>query len=184
MNPEEKKNKIQIPVSQKSKSNTTLPWRKPVSFLGLKGFNPKMQKCGLALASLIVTLISVASVNGLTDYNANGIDCWEVCYLDAFQESDGKGEQKRLQEFLKLINKVKELRIKHQVPNFIIEMAIKLLPIVTKHQVKLKLHQTSGITKYQVKLKWPSSKFYLGFRLERVIAPSFHPSNKRQKAIL
>jgi hypothetical protein len=96
--------------------NQIIPGLKSVLALALAyPVSPKMPKCGLALASVIVTLISVTSVYGVTDYNANGLDCWEVCYLDAFQEAVGKGEQKRLQDFLKLINKVKELRIKHNV---------------------------------------------------------------------
>jgi hypothetical protein len=53
-----------------------------------------------------------------TDYNANGLDCWEMCFLDAFQDPNvDNNEKQRLQSFLKLVNRVKKIRIKHKVRN-------------------------------------------------------------------
>ena len=74
-----------------------------------------MWRCRIALACLVVALVCVVSVNGITDYNGQGLDCWEVCFLDGFQMNSDKEEQKRLQQFLKLVNKVKQIRIQEKV---------------------------------------------------------------------
>ena len=74
-----------------------------------------MWRCRIALASLAITLVYVWPVSSLTDYNSQGLDCWEVCLLDAFQMNPSKDEQMRLQQFLNLANKIKQIRIQNKV---------------------------------------------------------------------
>jgi hypothetical protein len=78
-----------------------------------------MKKCGLVSLSitlLVVTLTSVTQVDAVINYNSNGLDCTEVCLLDATQRvADKQGEKKQLEKLITLINRLKALRIKNNV---------------------------------------------------------------------
>ena len=78
-----------------------------------------MKKCGLlslSITLLTVTLTGVTLVSAVIDYNANGMDCSEVCFLDAIQRvTDNQGERKQIEKLIKLVNRLKEIRIKNNV---------------------------------------------------------------------
>ena len=78
-----------------------------------------MKKCGLVSLSitlLTVTLVGVTPISAVVDYNANGMDCSEVCFLDAIQRvSDNQGERRQIEKLMKLVNRLKEIRIKNKV---------------------------------------------------------------------
>ena len=58
---------------------------------------------------------SVHSLPERTETVPRSVPIEKVLILLSSQENQDKNEQKRLQEFLKLINKVKQIRIKYQV---------------------------------------------------------------------
>ena len=58
---------------------------------------------------------SVHSLPERTEAVPRSVPIENVLILLSSQENQDKNEQKRLQEFLKLINKVKQIRIKYQV---------------------------------------------------------------------
>jgi len=65
-----------------------------------------------------VILLTVGLTSGVTDYNRFGVDCTELCLTEAVTSSTNPAETLRIHKVVKMINTLKQIRIRNEVNQF------------------------------------------------------------------